>query len=990
MKGKTGLVTALLYVIHVCAGLSFPALADGRFLRGEEWAPFKAQEAKADFFVAENGDDSWSGTMSTPNKSRSDGPFASIERARQAVRVLKNKIFLPKKDPIEKRWIGSPHPFGQGRDILVLVRKGYYYLDAPLTFTSADGGERVETDYPSGAFEYHKLKDYFVTYSAYPGESPVISGGRKIAGWRKQGASWVASAKNFELKRLIADGRPMVLARSPNSGYFLPPSFPRSNQELPLRKDQFAALDDLGDNRVVMLLRWHKGVNAFTRIDRGALVGYLEKPQPGILLVPPRYYVENSKAFLDAPQEWFFDKITGVLSLIPPESMPDPNNANISAPVLKRLLRVDGERQQPVRNLRFYGLTFEATDTGESALEFRHAHRCELAESDLRAIGGGGVALGAGCYQTRVLRNRMRFVDEGGVLIKGVPHPDHWADMVRENRITHNTFEDCGGTNIAASNCLDTTISHNEIAHTHGRYAISLGGWSNQEEAVDGGYRVEYNHLRNVLKEADDSGAIKTAGLTHHSVIRHNLIHDVSAGYFNDNVGFWFDNMSSGWRFERNIFYNLEQGEMKLCAALLSDNVYLDNFVIEVPERTPEGIIDGMPEFEYRHLAIARQDRGAEENPIHAGELVFVRANVFNSGATGMQSVRLYVDGKVAQEKLFPVINGNVRTVSFEVRFDLPGEHRVAIETTPYESVRIIGKSVSLVYDNLQVSPDIAPQGEEITLSTWLHNLSSEQKTGRAPLYVDEERRASQMYSLAAKESGQLEFVFTPGAGEHEFRIGDGPERVVHIYPYRLIEAMSAPLETYHSATAQSCLFHVDQSQNRFGIETSGSDFFHAEDSYGVIFLAEKVKGNFSATVRITRFGEQTHEWFRAGLFVRNEMTDSFDIEPGSKGSVLMFATPKRTGIQWDEFGDGCMHKADSHNLSENLSAPMWLKLTRQGNRFSGSIRFPGEAWRDGKHTPVIPGIGERVHVGIAAGSCDQETYSVEFESFYLRVEQEP
>ena len=31
-----------------------------------------------------------------------------------------------------------------------------------------DGGERIETELPTGAFEYHQLKDYFVTYAFLP------------------------------------------------------------------------------------------------------------------------------------------------------------------------------------------------------------------------------------------------------------------------------------------------------------------------------------------------------------------------------------------------------------------------------------------------------------------------------------------------------------------------------------------------------------------------------------------------------------------------------------------------------------------------------------------------------------------------------------------------------------------------------------------------------------------------------------------------------
>ena len=66
---------------------------------------------------------------------------------------------------------------GKGKDIVVLIREGYYSLDKSLIFDPEDGGERVETNLPTGAFEYHKLRDHYVTYAAYPNEKPIISGG---------------------------------------------------------------------------------------------------------------------------------------------------------------------------------------------------------------------------------------------------------------------------------------------------------------------------------------------------------------------------------------------------------------------------------------------------------------------------------------------------------------------------------------------------------------------------------------------------------------------------------------------------------------------------------------------------------------------------------------------------------------------------------------------------------------------------------------------
>ena len=50
------------------------------------------------------------------------------------------------------------------------------------------------------------------------------------------------------------------------------------------------------------------------------------------------------------------------------------------------------------------------------------------------------------------------------------------------------------------------------------------------------------------------------------------------------------------------------------------------------------------------------------------------------------------------------------------------------------------------------------------------------------------------------------------------------------------------------------------------------------------------------------------------------------------------FGSTGRAGINYDEFGDGCMHKASSENIPENIDVPIWLKLVRHGNSFTGTL----------------------------------------------------
>ena len=73
--------------------MTISSFGQGKLLRGEKWEKFDMENTTADFYVATNGSDSWSGTLAIPNTDKSDGPFATIEKAQEAVRKLKATVF---------------------------------------------------------------------------------------------------------------------------------------------------------------------------------------------------------------------------------------------------------------------------------------------------------------------------------------------------------------------------------------------------------------------------------------------------------------------------------------------------------------------------------------------------------------------------------------------------------------------------------------------------------------------------------------------------------------------------------------------------------------------------------------------------------------------------------------------------------------------------------------------------------------------------------
>ncbi len=293
----------------VCSAQVLESSQDGKLLRSEPWQPFDVQSVKGDFFVSPTGNDNWSGTLAEPNTTGTDGPFATIMRAKSAVRELKTKVYLPKGKAIDARYVGTTYPFWKGKDIVVLIRQGFYTLTEPLVFTPEDGGERVETNLPSGAFEWHHLRDNYVTYAAYPGEKPVISGASSVTNWKKEGTTWVASFKGGDVPVLIANGKNQTLARTPNSGYFTLRKTPSSSSEIPFKPGNIENWEEMKDNRIVILLRWRTAYNSINKVDEKKQIAFLKTPEDGpdnnngLLVVPPRYYVENVKTFLDVPGE---------------------------------------------------------------------------------------------------------------------------------------------------------------------------------------------------------------------------------------------------------------------------------------------------------------------------------------------------------------------------------------------------------------------------------------------------------------------------------------------------------------------------------------------------------------------------------------------------------------------------------------------------------------------------------------------------------------
>jgi hypothetical protein len=112
--------------------------------------------AGASFYVSTAGRDDWSGRLAEPNPARTDGPFATLAKARDAAGQVGSQAAGP---------------------VVVYVRGGLYTLKEPLVFTPRDSGT------PQAP----------VVYAAYPGEVPVLVCRRCSA--RRHPSTWTTARK---------------------------------------------------------------------------------------------------------------------------------------------------------------------------------------------------------------------------------------------------------------------------------------------------------------------------------------------------------------------------------------------------------------------------------------------------------------------------------------------------------------------------------------------------------------------------------------------------------------------------------------------------------------------------------------------------------------------------------------------------------------------------------------------------------------------------
>jgi len=534
------------------------------------------------FFVSTEGNNAWSGKLEAPNGDKTDGPFATIARARDAIRGMKSK--QPLSEPVT-----------------VMVRGGTYYLDDTVVFNQKDTG----------------TKDCPITYMAYPGEEPVISGGRKITGsWKAyKGEIVVCSLKEvkegkWNFRQLFVNGERQTRARIPHDGEYLREEA-MSGTSFKYKEGDFKKWHNLDDVEVVVFHSWNESRLLISKLnEEERIVEFLDPKARHVIGWSGagganRYYMENVFEGLTQPGDWYLDRRSGELYYWPVDDM---ENLEIVAPVLNQLVRFEGGiKGRNIQYIKIVGLTFACTDwplpengypdcgdVGDivepSAVTLDNVRNCLIEDNCIRNIGTYALELNGEGNQ--IIGNEIFDTGGGGILTR------NYGD--EHNVFSYNHVHHCGsvypsavGVNIddgggTFSHNLIHNIAHSGIYTRHWPTGDQLKERSNQEQ----GLIIEYNEIYKVMERINDGGGLFVRDSN--IIIRNNLIHDV----------FSYSSRCPGWGIYlgcetrdttviNNVVYRAREGVHVWFYdrnIVMENNVFVDGEISQINYQNPQNL----------------------------------------------------------------------------------------------------------------------------------------------------------------------------------------------------------------------------------------------------------------------------------------------------------------------------------------------------------------------------------------------------------------
>ena len=530
----------------------------------------------AEFHVAAGGDDTHAGTASAP--------FASLERARDAVRALKE---------------GEAFPEG---GVTVWLHRGVYPRLAAFVLEERDGG----------------ASNARVVYRAVPGDDVRLMGGREIASGAFQpvrdeavlarvdeaarGQVLVADLRALGISEygnlpdaygdppaipeLFFDGQRMTLARWPNDGWAHIAEVIESGPA-PWRNhasDQPGTFKYESDRP----RRWQSapgvwlyGYWCFDWSSETIKAGSIDTERREITLVkphgygigggnpPPRRYIAiNLLEELDSPGEYYLDRDAGRLYFWPPKPLAQGCAALSLA--TEPVIRVENASFVTIQ-----GLTIEMC--AGNGIEMRDGRENELLACTIRRTGHAGAIVDGGLnhavkacdiYETGMAGLHIGGGDRATLTPSGHLVFNNHIHHIGERKRTHAYHLHLKGVGIH--------VAHN-LLHDAPHQSIGLAG---------NDHLFEYNEIHHSGQDSDDCGAFYMGRNPSErgTVLRYNFWHHTGSERAHGSAAVYFDDGSGGQTVFGNVFYKAAGGSFGAVFVHGGhDNLVENNIFVECP-----------------------------------------------------------------------------------------------------------------------------------------------------------------------------------------------------------------------------------------------------------------------------------------------------------------------------------------------------------------------------------------------------------------------
>jgi uncharacterized protein YjdB len=497
---------------------------------------------------------------SDTNAGTEEAPFATLEKARDAIRAMKNGPGLPEGG------------------VTVYLREGTYARSASFNLTADDSGA------PGSP----------VVYRSFPYESARITGGASLdplqftvvsdsairdrlpeeardAVWQidlaAQGITSYGEIRQYGFglpiisppPELFVQGAAMQLGRWPNADYVSIAnvvdigSVPR-NGETDNRPPIFKYSDDRPSSWAAASDIWMFGYWFWDWADGNLKIRTLDTANKQITADHPsnygiklgqRYYYYNLLEEIDVPGEWYLDRAAGKLYLYPPTALPGSD-------ILLTLMDAPLIKMTNASHIELRNLTFEASRG--TAIDITGGANIVTASSQLRNLGMYAVKINGGSGHG-VIDSEIAHTGMGGIMLHGgdrntLTPAGHYAENNRiydYSRIkkTYSAAVELRG--------VGNRVRYNLI-HDAPHVAVLIYG---------NDHLIENNEIHHVLQETGDAGAIYLGRnwTEQGNIIRYNYLHDIGNTVGEGGqIAIYYDDMASGTTSYGNIIHRVNRG----------------------------------------------------------------------------------------------------------------------------------------------------------------------------------------------------------------------------------------------------------------------------------------------------------------------------------------------------------------------------------------------------------------------------------------------